>query len=94
MKKEMIKVRQENLGAAQITLELRDNKITIYHCHKGGVVLRSWDAKLGDWGKMFDRVCETFSDNQIIVDGPLWSHSRQGIRTLNELRLIQESEVA
>jgi len=87
MKKEMI-------GSAQITLELKGSKITMYHSDKGGVVLRSWDAKLGDWGKMFDKVCETFSDNQIIVDGPLWSHSRQGIRTLNELRLIQESEVA
>jgi len=91
MKKEM---REVSLGAAQITLELRNNKITMYHSDKGGVVLRSWDAKLGDWGKMFDRVCGTFSDNKIIVDGPLWSHSRQGIRTLNELKLIQESEVA
>ena len=88
------KERMKERSSAQITLKLTDSKITMYHSDVDGVVLRSWDAMLGDWGKMFDRVCETFSNNQINIDGPIWASSKSGIRTLNELKFAQESEVA
>ena len=98
MNKEVQKIFKESeeneIGSARITLELTDSKITMYHSNVNGLVLRSWDAKLGDWGKMFDSICETFSDNTIVVDGPLWGSSRPGIRTLNELKSFQERRAA
>ena len=40
--------------------------------HPDGTILRSWNAQSGDWSRMFDRICETFSDNQTIFDWEKW----------------------
>ena len=45
-------------GSAEITLKLKDSKITMWH--SDGTLLKSWDATSGDWDKMFNSICNPF----------------------------------
>ena len=60
------KERKKEQGSAQVTLKLKDSKITMYHTDVTGVVLRSWSAMSGDWLDMFSNIVETFPDRRII----------------------------
>jgi hypothetical protein len=61
-------------GEAQITLKLKDSKITMYHGtyrakdlgSQSLVVLNEWSAHDGDWHKMFTNIRETFSKKDLI----------------------------
>ena len=55
-------------GEAQITLKLKDSKITMYHGSQysnAKIVLHQWSAFDGDWNNMFTNIRETFSKKQI-----------------------------
>ena len=49
-------------GSAEIILTLEDSKITMTHAD--GTILRRWDAKSGDWTRMFNNVLKTFQEGK------------------------------